>query len=137
MAWKFSKRSLDNLVGVHPHLVELFTKALECIPYDITVTEGLRLPSRQAELKRQGKSLTLNSYHLKQADGWGHAVDIAVWKPGPKPQITWENKYYEETAQHILKLAKDLGYQITWGGTWKKLYDTPHYQLEPRNKPIG
>lgn len=140
MAWKFSQRSLNNLKGVHPHLVEVITKALAVSPYDFTVTCGLRSLEEQARLKRQGKSQTMKSYHLPQVDGWGHAVDIAVWKPATattKSQITWDNKYYVEVSKVVLQIAADLGYQITWGGSWKTLYDTPHYQLEPRSKPIG
>lgn len=133
-AYRFSQRSLNNLKGVHPKLVELMTDALSRVPYDFIVTEGLRTPSRQKALLTQGKSKTLNSYHLPQKDGYGHAVDIAIIPPWGG--VTWENKFYEEEASVILRLAKEKGLQITWGGVWKSLCDTPHFQLEPRSLPV-
>lgn len=138
MSFVFSQRSKNNLVGVHPLLVKLMTKALEVVPYDFIVTEGLRTVARQRELVRKGASQTMNSYHMPQADGWGHAVDIALLYKGT---VTWENKYYEEEADVILRLAREMFNRshasITWGGSWKKLYDTPHYQLEPKDGVSG
>lgn len=134
MPFRFSKRSKNNLQGVHPDLVRWAYGLLECAPYDFIVTEGLRSMSRQRELKAKGASQTLNSYHLPQADGYGHAIDIAIIPP--EGGVTWENRYYEEFAKTALDLAHKMHLEITWGGSWKRLYDTPHYQLEPRCKPV-
>ncbi|WP_261787233.1 M15 family metallopeptidase [Fusobacterium necrophorum] len=35
-------------------------------------------------------------------------------------------------ADHIKKVAKDMGLTITWGGDWKKLVDGPHFQIEDK-----
>ena len=134
MPFVFSKRSLNNLKGVHPLLVDLAHEALKRVPYDFIVTEGLRTKERQRQLKAAGKSQTMNSYHLPQEDGYGHAIDIAIIPP--EGGVTWDNKYYEEEAKVFLQIAKEKGIKITWGGSWKTLYDTPHYQLEPRNIPM-
>ena len=134
MPFVFSQRSKRNLKGVHPHLVEIAYEMLNRAPYDFIVTEGLRTMARQRELKAAGKSQTLNSYHLPQADGYGHAIDVALILPNGG--VTWDNKYYVEFAKVFLQVAEEMKHKITWGGSWKSLYDTPHFQLEPRSIPV-
>mgnify|MGYP000911445906 CR=1 FL=1 len=29
----------------------------------------------------------------------------------------------------VVAVAKEMGMEIVWGGDWKTLYDTPHYEL--------
>lgn len=132
MAFVFSKRSLDNLKGVHPKLVEVMTKVLEYSEYDFVVTEGLRELARQKQLVAEGKSKTLKSYHLKQSDGYGHAVDVAalVPTPGGKSTVSWDLKYYAKINEAVQKAASELGAKITWGGSWKTFVDSPHFQIE-------
>jgi len=133
MPFVFSQRSKRNLRGVHPHLVEIAYEALKRAPYDFIVTEGLRTMARQRELKAAGKSQTLNSYHLLQSDGYGHAIDIAIIPP--EGGVTWNNKYYDEEAKVFLAIAAEKGYKLTYGGSWK-MRDCPHFQLEPRSIPV-
>lgn len=139
MAFRFSSRSINNLIGVHPYLVDLMHAALAKVPYDFIVTEGLRSYKRQAQLKREGKSQTLNSYHLRQEDGYGHAVDIAIIPP--EGGVTWEMPYYLANADVILAIAKERGLTIRWGGDFGNKghgrgWDCPHLQIEPRYLPI-
>ena len=75
---QWSKRSLDNMKGLHPDLVLVLNRALLTSPHDFVVTEGLRTLDRQKELVRIGASKTLKSRHLKQADGYGHAFDFSA-----------------------------------------------------------
>lgn len=139
MAFRFSTRSRNNLVGVHPHLVKLMNLALAEIPYDIIITEGVRSYERQKQLVREGKSKTYNSYHLRQADGYGHAVDIAIIPP--EGGVTWEIKYYLADADVILDIAKRYGWDVRWGGDFGTKvhgngWDCPHFQLEPKSFPV-
>lgn len=120
--YKFSKRSLKNLVGVHPKLVNLMKEAIKESPYDFMVTEGIRTIERQKELFKQGKSKTMKSYHLL-----GKAVDIALIVDG---DISWNFALYREVAKHIKKIAREQGINITWGGDWKNFKDGPHFQIE-------
>lgn len=120
--YKFSKRSLKNLVGVHPKLVNLMKEAIKESPYDFMVTEGIRTIERQKELVRQGKSKTLKSYHLV-----GKAVDIALIVDG---QVNWDFALYRQVANHIKKIAREQNIKITWGGDWKTFKDGPHFQIE-------
>lgn len=120
--YKFSKRSLKNLVGVHPKLVNLMKVAITNSPYDFMITQGLRTLSEQKRLVAQGKSKTMKSYHLL-----GKAVDIALIVDGV---VSWDFALYREVAKHIKKIAKEQGINITWGGDWKNFKDGPHFQIE-------
>lgn len=120
--FKFSKRSLKNLIGVHPKLVKLMKEAIKNSPYDFMITEGLRTLERQKELVKQGKSKTLKSYHIV-----GKAVDIALIVDGV---VNWEYPLYREVAKHIKKIAREQEIKITWGGDWKNFKDGPHFQIE-------
>lgn len=132
MAFVFSQRSLNNLQGVHPKLVAVMTKVLEYSEYDFVVTEGVRSYERQVQLKNEGKSKTLKSYHLKHDDGYGHAVDVAALVPGAngKSTVSWDLKYYTKINEAVQRAAKELGVKITWGGSWKTFVDSPHFQIE-------
>ena len=120
--YNFSERSKSKLETVDIRLQNLMNVAIKESPYDFSITEGFRTMKRQIELVAQDKSKTLKSYHLK-----GKAVDIAVWIDG---KVTWDFKYYKEVADCIKRVARKLGYIITWGGDWKTFKDGPHFQIE-------
>lgn len=123
----WSKRSLDNLRGVHPDLVAVMRLALVDSPHDFGVTEGVRSRARQDVLVQEGKSRTMKSMHLIQADGYGHAVDVVVYVDG---HTTWEFEHYRAVAGAVLLAARKLGVSIAWGGDWATFKDGPHFQLE-------
>ena len=128
MVYKFSRRSLDNLRGVHPDLVAVVVAALyRYATVDFTVIEGVRDQDRQAEMVRQGKSWTMDSKHLIQPDGFAHAVDLAPWVDGGIPWDDWQAFY--NLSQAMKFAARYMGVTITWGGDWK-VRDGPHFQLE-------
>lgn len=120
--YSLSKRSLERLHGVHPKLIQLMKEAIKESPYDFMITCGKRSLSEQKRLVAQGKSQTMNSYHLV-----GKAVDIALIVDGT---VNWEFALYRQVANHIKNKAKELGIKITWGGDWKTLKDGPHFQIE-------
>ncbi|WP_372570352.1 M15 family metallopeptidase [Ruegeria jejuensis] len=121
MTFRFSKRSLERLKGVHPDIVSLMHLAIKETPIDFTVLEGLRSVDRQRKLVRSGASRTMNSRHLT-----GHAVDIAPYVDG---QISWHWPHYHELAPVVKQCAKKLGIQLEWGGDWRSFKDGPHWQL--------
>ena len=102
-------------------MVKVMEEAIKESPLDFSITEGVRTLERQKELFEAGKSQTMNSRHLK-----GFAVDIAVFIEG---KITWEFSKYQIVADHIKKVAKDLGIPIVWGGDWVSFKDGPHFEL--------
>jgi peptidoglycan L-alanyl-D-glutamate endopeptidase CwlK len=121
MTFALGQRSKDRLTGVHPDLVKVIEEAIKESPLDFSITEGLRTKERQKELFDAGKSQTMNSRHIT-----GKAIDIAVLVDG---KVTWDFKYYQTAADHIKKVAKELGIDIVWGGDWQSFKDGPHFEL--------
>lgn len=79
MKFSLSFKSQSNLEGVHPALVRVVRRALAMNIMDFTVTEGVRSLDRQQHLVQTGASQRLQSKHLIQADGYGHAVDLCPY----------------------------------------------------------
>lgn len=121
MTFALGQRSKDRLNGVHPDLVKVIEEAIKESPLDFSISEGLRTKERQKVLFDEGKSQTMNSRHIT-----GKAVDIAVIREG---EVTWDFKYYQQVADHIKKVAKELKIEIVWGGDWTSLRDGPHFEL--------
>ena len=119
--FKFSAKSIRNLVGVHPDLQLVMYHAIVNSPLDFSITEGRRTMDRQKELINAGASMTINSRHLT-----GHAVDVAVFIGR---EVRWDWPLYTKLAEHIKQTAKNLQIPIEWGGDWKSFKDGPHYQL--------
>lgn len=138
--YQFSKRSLDNLQGVHPKLKQICMAALGTDMIDFSVIDGVRTLDEQRRLVAKGVSKTMNSKHLKQADGYGHAVDLC-----PYP-FDWSNITNADWARFgflagiIRREAQGIGEIVTWGCDWDRdgqtrdhsFLDAPHFQLEVR-----
>lgn len=122
----FSKRSENNLLGIHPHLVAVARRALEISPIDFAVIEGLRTPARQKALVEAGASWTMKSRHLT-----GHAIDVAAWVGGT---IRWDWPLYETLGKAFKDAARQQDVPIVWGGDWK-VRDGPHIELDRRAYP--
>jgi peptidoglycan L-alanyl-D-glutamate endopeptidase CwlK len=126
--FKFSKRSLAALKGIHPDLRKVVNLALELSTVDFIVTEGLRSLDRQKHLVAQGASRTLKSRHLT-----GHAVDVvATLSPGT---VSYKVADMRAISRAFKAAAKQLGIPIEWGGDWKTFVDTPHYELDRKVYP--
>lgn len=125
--FKFSKRSLDNLVGVNEALIKIVHKALEISEIDFTVVEGVRTLEKQKEYVAKGVSKTMNSYHIPNKNG-GRAVDLYPYYNG-SVQINNTDDKWAMIYCAMMQAAKEYGETITWGGSWKFI-DKPHYQIE-------
>lgn len=121
MTYNLGKTSRARLEGVHPDLVGVVERAIELTTIDFSVHEGLRSRERQAQLVRTGASQTMNGKHLRQADGYGHAVDLLPWLDtdgnGSK-EISWHWEHYYPLAEAMREAAQELGVRIRWGGHW-------------------
>ncbi len=58
---------------------------------------------------------TLASKHLKQADGFGHAVDLVPYIAGA---YRWEWPPIYEVAAAMRTAAQVCGVPLRWGGAW-------------------
>jgi peptidoglycan L-alanyl-D-glutamate endopeptidase CwlK len=117
VTFRFGARSLAELVGVHPELVECSTLALTYSPIDFGVHDGIRDLAQQREYFAAGVSKTLNSKHLKQADGFGHAVDLVPYVAG---KLRWELPLCLEIGAAMWKAAAEIDLELTWGAVWDR-----------------
>ena len=131
MSFKYSQKSLERLNTCHPDLQRLFNEAIKHV--DITIIDGVRTKEQQEEYVKTGKSKTMNSKHLKQADGYSHAVDAM-----PFP-IDWNNTSRNYLFAGFIKgLAVSMGINIRMGADWDGDFDTkdqtfndvPHFELK-------
>ena len=129
MSIVLGSRSLSRLEGVHPDLVRVVKRAAAMSDLDFTVLEGLRTVERQKELFKQGATRTMNSRHLT-----GHAVDLAPMLDG---KVSWEWPLYHRLAKIVKAAAAAEGVAVTWGGSWAKFRDGPHWELSWKAYPKG
>lgn len=133
----FGNKSLEKLKTCHPDIQKVMLEAIKEV--DFTVIFGTRTPSEQFELFKQGRKLqdgkwvkvgvtvtNLDGINKKSEHNYtpSRAIDIA-----PYP-IDWNNiKRFLDLSKVILRVAKEQGVDLEWGGEWASLKDYPHYQL--------
>lgn len=158
-AYRLSPKSLSKLFGVHPDLVAVVKRAIELSEQDFLVLEGVRTEQRQRELYGQGRTAaelraagvdpslakpemqkvtwTLKSNHFKQADGYGHAVDLV-----PYP-VDWSTiSKFDHIADAMDQASKELGIPIRHGADWdmdgkrreRGESDNPHFELVKKGR---
>lgn len=119
-SYKLGKGSLVNLAGVHPDLIWIVHYAIRTTEQDFTVTDGVRTKEDQAEYVRTGVSQTMNSKHLIQEDGFGHAVDLVPWING---KARWELTACYPIMEAVREASFARGCLLRWGGAWTHLYE--------------
>lgn len=125
-----SKRSLDNLVGLHPDLVKVVTRAIQITQCDFGVICGLRTLDQEKINVANGASQTLDSRHL-----FGCAVDIEAFVDGVgswdtvHPMRGLPSDNYTMISQAFFTAARELKIPLVWGGSWHTLKDYGHYEL--------
>lgn len=159
MTFVLGTTSRVRLAGVHPRLVAVVERAIQISPVDFKVVEGVRSDEQAyvnfgkgrtaAELAAAGVPSSgkyaapalakvtwlknpLNTKHRKQADGFGHAVDLL-----PAPYDWKATGPFDAVAKAMMQAAKELGVSIRWGADWdadgkpreKGESDSPHFEL--------
>ena len=134
--YTLGKTSLSKLEGVHPSLVKVIKLAIQKTTQDFSVNEGLRSLDRQKRLVAAGASRTLNSKHLKQADGYGHASDLIPWGDfdgNGTNEISWSWEHFYPIAEAMRAAAKELNIRVRWGGCWE--HSTTQQSRQPNLSP--
>jgi hypothetical protein len=67
-------------------------------------------------LFEQGKTRTMKSKHLPQANGVSHAVDLVAMIQG---EPDWSSERFFEVAEAMRKAAIKENVRVTWGGIWE------------------
>jgi len=119
MTYALGAKSIAELQGVHPKLVAVVKRAIELTEQDFAVHDGLRTIEEQREYVRRGVSKTMNSMHMKQPDGFGHAFDLVPYING---QLRWEWKPIFHVAVAVRLAAEELNTPLTWGGVWDRSF---------------
>lgn len=126
-------KSMAELGGVKPRLVAIVKKAITLTEQDFTVADGARTLEEQKEYVRRGTSKTMNSRHLVQSDGYGHAVDLVPWvNGGPR----WEWGAIWPIAAAMAAAAKELETKIVWGGVWDRTMDQYDCSIEGLKREV-
>ena len=109
----------ERFAGVNSTLATITKEAVKNLPFDVTVSEGLRTKETQAQYVAQGKSQTMNSKHLT-----GQAVDLYPIVGG-----AIDNSKFGELSVAMKKQASAQSISIKWGGDWKTFIDKPHFEV--------
>lgn len=127
----------EKLTGVDPRLAKAVILAAERLPFDVTVSEGLRSAARQAQLWAQGRTVPGPQVtwvqHSNHQDGV--AVDIYPLRNGALSNVTAD---YDLMAKEMFKAAKEIGFPIRWGADWDRdgkprergETDNPHFEID-------
>ena len=110
MAFKFSTRSQEKLIGVDSELKEIVSLAITYTKIDFGVIEGIRTVAQQKALVESGASQTMDSKHLK-----GRAVDLMAYVNG---RGCWELNVYDEIADAMKRAAIEIDVAVRWGAAW-------------------
>lgn len=127
MTYTLGSASRRELADVHPSLTTLVEEAITLTEQDFGVHDGLRTEAEQREYVRRGVSKTMNSKHMKQADGFGHAVDLVPYING---KLRWEwkpiyviaaavRKALDAVNEHRATVGK-APVKLIWGGVWDR-----------------
>lgn len=108
--WVFGDRSLSNLKGVNPRLIQVAIKSLGWSDVDFAVTDGVRTIEEQRALVACGATRTMDSKHLT-----GDAIDLV---PFVGDKLRWELPVICTMAAAVRAAAVDLGVKLRWGGAW-------------------
>ena len=130
--YRLGKKSLENLKGVNPILIEILERALEIssnrvdgVDFIIINTAGIRTPEEQNRLFKQGVS-NADGYIKISKHQTGDALDVVPYVNGG---ASWDEKELLKVAICMLQASKELGYRLKWGGFWRTFKDLPHYQV--------
>ena len=63
--FKFSKKSLKKLEGLHPNLQKFFKELIKISPYDFSITQGVRTAEEQNKFTSKVEHTWKDCYKLR------------------------------------------------------------------------
>ncbi len=125
---RYDERTERNLATLLPEVQRVFRKWLSGAVahaagrgYKLKVICGTRSYAEQDALYRQRPKVT-NARGGRSNHNFGVAIDIGLFDAETGDYITSSMPYDE------LAAACPPPSSVTWGGSWKSLHDSPHYQ---------
>lgn len=119
---ELSELSKKRLEGVDERLKAVVMGCAARCRFPFNVSEGLRSEAKQREYVKQGKSRTMKSKHLI-----GKAVDLYPLSMNRK-EVDWSR--FEDLADVMFEVAKEMEVEVIWGGHWKTFVDKCHFELK-------
>ena len=107
---------MSRLEGVHPLAVDWALRVVRIM--DCSVVYGVRSMTEQRHMVSIGASQTMDSKHLIQSDGYGHAIDLA-----PYPIDFKDLDRFWMLGGVGIAVAHDMGIPMTWGRDWDSDFD--------------
>lgn len=125
MTYKWSKKSSDLLATCDKKLQDMANMMLSRSEFDLSITCGYRTEEEQNDNYNKGTSKAKFG-QSKHNVFPSKAIDIV-----PYP-INWDgnDKRWQEMALNAMWCAGKLGFEITWGGSFKSISDKPHFELK-------
>lgn len=105
----------DHQVVFSRDVAKLINKAFE-LGFEVTLGEALRPLEMQTLYVKQGKSHTMDSYHLKKL-----AIDLNLFI---NAQLCSTNQI-----KPLGDWWESLSEKHKWGGNWITFKDSPHFEL--------
>jgi peptidoglycan L-alanyl-D-glutamate endopeptidase CwlK len=125
--YKWGKASKDRLATCDKRLQEMANMMLARSEFDLTITCGHRTEKEQNEAFEKGTSRAKFG-QSKHNTFPSKAIDIV-----PLP-LNWDvkDRRWQEMALNAMWCAGKLGFEITWGGSFKKFFDMPHIEIKEK-----
>ena len=133
--YRLGRASRANLEGVHPEICAAVEIAIKLTEQDFCILSGggVRTAAAAADNARRGVGVS-TSLHIRQPDGYGHAVDLVAYAGG-KP--SWDKRHYPAIRRAMLAACDRVGLPIQHGADWDidsitgepGEWDWPHFQI--------
>jgi len=133
---RFDDRTEANIATLLPKTQIAARKAMNAAKASgggltVQILSGTRTYAEQNKLFAQRPKVT-NAKGGQSNHNFGIAFDVGIFKG--KTYYTGKNAAENKAYNDLSKIIKPIG--LEWGGDWKSIKDTPHYQL-PTGKSVA
>lgn len=130
----FDARTESNIATLVPdaqRAARRFLAAAKPFPYQVKILSGTRTYAEQDKLYAQGRTApgnrVTNAPAGRSNHNFGIAFDVGIFDE--KTYFTGSTNATAKPYVDLRKLTKKATPELDWGGDWKSIKDTPHYEL--------